>query len=236
MTKKGYNLFDVASALQKSVRKGLIDDALYWAFELYNSNFEKYLWKRLLIMTTEDVGLADKDAMQTAMLFYDNYKALKELDTHERVRPTMATVYVLVHAKKSGFLNWLWGSENDSHGTRNLPIPDYALDNHTRRGKAKGKTIMDFFNYGSLLANHTPIDDEMARKQVCMDFHSSKTDPKWTQCEFLPVGHPDRDPVAPKPIGSKASKPVDDSDDVPVTPVRRRLVKPKADDDQPTLL
>ena len=210
-TKKGYNLFEVSSAMQKSIRRGLVDDALYWAYELYNSNFEKYMWKRLMVMATEDIGLADPEAMQQAMLLYENYKACKELDTWERVRPAMAAVYILAKAKKSSFLNWKWGKVMDEHDSIVKNIPDYALDIHTRRGRMRGATRQDFFDIGSKLSPHHPVEDEEELKKWSEEFHKTKADPKWKQYEFLPMGHPDREATA------KNQQPTD-------APARRRKV------------
>ncbi len=221
MTKKGYNLFDVSSALQKSVRRGDMEQATYWAWELVQSNYEKYLWKRLLIMATEDIGLADPEAMRNAQFFYENYKILKELDTFERTRPIMAAVYVLTKAKKSQFFNWFWGKAMDEHNTVNLPIPEYALDKHTRRGKQRGKDTADFFKNGSLINDACPVDDEVELKERSAEYHRTITDPKWKAFEFLPAGHPDRDPSGPPPAENPTSP---TSEEGPVR--RRRQVKP----------
>src|SRR5258705_10862502 len=55
----GFCLGEVASALQKSIRRGDEDAALFWATELDLSGYGEYCWKRLRIMTSEDVGLAE---------------------------------------------------------------------------------------------------------------------------------------------------------------------------------
>jgi hypothetical protein len=236
-TKKGYNMFDVSSALQKAVRRGELDEASYWAWELINSNYEKYLWKRLLIMATEDIGLADPEAMRNAQFFYENYKILKELDTFERTRPIMAAVYVLATAKKSQFFNWFWGKHMDEHNSFNLPIPAHALDKHTRRGKRAGKNTADFFEEGSLINNHAPVADEVELKERSAEYHRTINDPKWKQCEFLPMSHPDRDPAAPKTTAAGPIRTAGTSDDgSPVAATRRRVVRAEADDNQPTLL
>ena len=39
LTMKGYDMFEVISAFQKSIRRGLEDDAMFWGVELYNSGF-----------------------------------------------------------------------------------------------------------------------------------------------------------------------------------------------------
>ena len=55
----GHKLGEVASAMQKCIRRGLADDALYWATELDLAGFGEYVFKRLVIIASEDVGPAD---------------------------------------------------------------------------------------------------------------------------------------------------------------------------------
>ena len=55
ITNKGYSLFEVSSSLQKSIRRGMEKDALNWGWELELSNYGKYLWKRLTIISIEDI-------------------------------------------------------------------------------------------------------------------------------------------------------------------------------------
>jgi replication-associated recombination protein RarA len=43
-------------------------------------------------------------------------------------------------------------TEREKEG-KTLPIPEYALDKHTARGKALGKGIEDFFSEGNKLEN-----------------------------------------------------------------------------------
>jgi len=58
-TTNGYDFFEVASAFQKTIRRGMEEEALYWGLELLESNFHKYAWKRMLVIAAEDVGLAN---------------------------------------------------------------------------------------------------------------------------------------------------------------------------------
>lgn len=51
-----YPFDEVASALQKSIRRGEEYNACYWAFILHESGYYKYVWKRLMIIASEDVG------------------------------------------------------------------------------------------------------------------------------------------------------------------------------------
>ena len=58
-TKKGYDFFEVSSTLQKSIRRGDEETALFFMVELVNSSYDEYVWKRLKIIASEDVGLAE---------------------------------------------------------------------------------------------------------------------------------------------------------------------------------
>lgn len=76
ITKNGYDFFECSSALQKSIRRGLEDDALFWAAEFSLSNFSEYVWKRLRIISSEDVGLAEPHISSEIMALYDLYKEI----------------------------------------------------------------------------------------------------------------------------------------------------------------
>ncbi|MEW6171347.1 MAG: hypothetical protein AB1472_07325, partial [Candidatus Omnitrophota bacterium] len=53
-TKRGYDFYEVSSAMQKAIRRGDPDVAGYFAVELFESNYSNYLWERLLIISAED--------------------------------------------------------------------------------------------------------------------------------------------------------------------------------------
>ena len=59
ITPGGYKIGEVASAMQKCIRRGLADDALFWATELDLAGYGEYVFKRLQIIASEDVGLGD---------------------------------------------------------------------------------------------------------------------------------------------------------------------------------
>jgi replication-associated recombination protein RarA len=52
---------EVASAVQKCIRRGLEEDALYWGYEMMaspNPSHRTHLWNRLKVIASEDVGPA----------------------------------------------------------------------------------------------------------------------------------------------------------------------------------
>ena len=52
-TQRGYDFYEVASALQKSIRRGDVKIAGYMALELF-PQYAEYCWKRLLTISAED--------------------------------------------------------------------------------------------------------------------------------------------------------------------------------------
>ena len=53
-TKRGYDLYEVASALQKAIRRNETAIAGYFALELLESGYHNYVWKKLLTISAED--------------------------------------------------------------------------------------------------------------------------------------------------------------------------------------
>ena len=54
-TKKGYDLYVIASGLQKAIRRANPKLACYCGLELFSSGYNNYLWKRLLTISAEDI-------------------------------------------------------------------------------------------------------------------------------------------------------------------------------------
>src|SRR5437764_5397212 len=77
-TVNGHLLPEVVSALQKCIRRGRVDDALYWATDMYLTGYDEYCWKRLRIMASEDVGPAEPRLPATIAALYATHADLKK--------------------------------------------------------------------------------------------------------------------------------------------------------------
>lgn len=177
LTVNGYDMFEVVSAMQKSIRRGLEDDAMYWGVEMFESGFIAYAWKRLIIIAMEDVGLADPNAIIQVKTLKDVYDSMTKDDKKNQFRlPFVQAILYLVHCPKSRLVDWAQGYWFDNNTCHEVvkQIPDYALDQHTRRGKRMGKGIGDFFTEGSLLTNHKPISKEEFYKCRCYEWWTDK--------------------------------------------------------------
>ena len=170
LTMNGYDMFEVVSALQKCIRRGDEKGAMHWGVEMFVSGFAPYAWKRLIIISMEDIGLANPWAPVVVKTYKDIYDDMTQDDKKNQFRlPYVQAILYLVHSPKSRHTDWAqgyWFDEVMWCGGK-MPIPDCALDIHTRRGKMLGKTIEDFFTDGSVVANHKVQENEEFYKEMC---------------------------------------------------------------------
>jgi replication-associated recombination protein RarA len=114
------------------------------------------LWNRLRVIACEDIGPANPMMPILIDVLQKNYLAEKsKLAESEYKIYLVNAVVCLCFSQKSritdDLLNVVY-TERERE-SKFLPIPEYALDKHTARGKAMGKGIEDFFGEGNKLEN-----------------------------------------------------------------------------------
>ncbi|MBU6296382.1 MAG: hypothetical protein KJS91_17005 [Planctomycetes bacterium] len=158
-TIRGYDFSEVSSAMQKAIRRGETQLAGYWALELWASGFGNYVWKRLLTISAEDcwgIITAEVKALHDGYLVVNANISAR----HSRGRIFISKAVILLsQARKSRDADHLQNLVYDQckgvdadqladelrSAPEYVPVPEYAYDCHTRRGKAAGKTKADFF-------------------------------------------------------------------------------------------
>lgn len=197
MTKHGYSFYEVTSAFQKSIRRGDEDQAMFWAVELYESNYAKYVWKRMLIMSSEDVGLGDSDVNARIWALFQSYNYLVSLrDAHlpEKLPFTQA-VLQLVHAKKSRYVDLAITVYWEKVEREKYEIPDYAFDMHTHRGKAMGRGRDYFYQEASKINNANLMPNEEAMKALAYELGGGNNPQK-----------PQPEQTVPQPVQTEKKK------------------------------
>lgn len=154
ITRGNYPMDEVASALQKTIRRGREEEALFWALEL-ESSYPVYVWKRLMIIACEDIGMANPQAAILVQSLWAGYEAIRKSSATKHVDEdvlTFAVLYLcrsLKNREVDEFKNAVAGARDKG---LKLEVPDYALDMHTQRGRAMGRTIKDFWLEGSKIS------------------------------------------------------------------------------------
>lgn len=151
-TTNGYSLPEATSALQKEIRRGNEVKAGYWAYELFQSGYSNHLWNRLNVIMCEDIGSVDVAVLVSSLRSSFEYIAKKSKTSQHWLLVAMA-IRAMCQAAKTQVNNDFayYVILVHEQGTR-LPIPDYALDMHTQRGKAKGRGFPHFWNEAGLIA------------------------------------------------------------------------------------
>lgn len=158
-TQRGYDFYEVASALQKSIRRGDVKLAGYMALELF-PQYAEYCWKRLLTISAEDcLPMVTQEIKALYDSFWIINKGKSRGDLKGRIFISKAVIILCRcgHNRDADILsNFVYDKKTDvsddeieeyfSEARKEmLGIPDYVYDCHTRIGKIKGKTKNDFF-------------------------------------------------------------------------------------------
>ena len=136
----GESHFDTISALHKSIRDSDADASLYWLARMLESGEDPlYLARRLVRVASEDVGLADPQALVLAMA---TQQAVHFIGMPEGALALAELVVYLALAPKSNALYRAYGAARaDVEGTRNDPVPMHLRNAVTglMRGLGYGK-------------------------------------------------------------------------------------------------
>jgi replication-associated recombination protein RarA len=151
----GYPIDELRSVLQKSIRRGKVEDAAIAAFEFFATGpeTEEVLWRRLEIIATEDVGLGMPAAPAIINSLY--LQATRMSDPGDRWIYCAHAVRLLATAKKDNMSNELagWTREVVTRGERAVNVEDFMVDMHTRRGAEMGRDAAHWWNEGARLEN-----------------------------------------------------------------------------------
>ena len=167
----GFDMGEVVSALQKAIRRGEEERALFWATELELSGYGSHCWNRLLVIASEDVGVADPTAVLTVHSLRGAWLERKKKEDADKRRTGRRTpesrlyllhaVMTLARAKKWRGVDhvYMWLYEGD-RTLLGMEIPDEALDGHTARGRRMGRRAQFFLEESSKLENEpSGLDD-----------------------------------------------------------------------------
>lgn len=161
-TRNELNGDEVISALQKSIRRGLVEQACEFAYEMYitSPQMEEKLWRRLITISVEDIGMGNPNA---AILINSLNQMRKEFTYGDGDRPMyfIHAIRYLCESEKDRSSDLLKNIVIKSFAMGYVPeIPDIALDKHTVRGKAMGRDSVHFLNEASIVIPQKKVDND----------------------------------------------------------------------------
>src|SRR5262245_11309850 len=168
-TAHGFRADELISTFQKSIRRGLTENAALVAYELYvtSAELEEHLWRRLEVISVEDVGLANPIAPALIDALYGMHERAAR-GTGDRFLFLLHGVRLLAGSKKARstdeMANWLMRVVDS--GERLPEVPDVAFDMHTRRGRELGRDIHHFLREGAVVEPEWEDRDRTYRERL----------------------------------------------------------------------
>lgn len=172
-TKNGYPADEVLSALQKEIRRGNVENAVYWTYELCLSGmiFQEKLWERLTTIAVEDVGLGNPQAILIVRALNEAFHSTFDKEDDKLIQALFASAYLaqspkdrLIDEMKS-CLGLFW---------KKKAIPDYAIDRHTKRGKRMGRGMLHFWEEGAKIHPEKEGGDKQYLQKLLVYYRSQK--------------------------------------------------------------
>ena len=168
-TEHGFAADEVISALQKSIRRGLVDNALLLGWEMYvtSPEMEAMLWSRLCVISVEDVGLGNAQAPILVNTLFEMHQRYPRPE-HDRFMFAAHAIRVMAGGPKDRTTDEMasWARQSVRLGERLPEIPDAALDMHTRRGQEMGRDYRWFVEEASRVIPEIPDKDQTYRRWI----------------------------------------------------------------------
>ena len=120
--KSGEEHYNIISALHKSMRNSDPDAAVYWMLRMLEGGENPlYIARRLVRFASEDVGMADPDALQIAVAAYQacHFLGMPECDVHL----TQAVIYLAMAPKSNACYRACEAAKRDIRDLEAYPVP-----------------------------------------------------------------------------------------------------------------
>lgn len=196
-TQGNYNLMEAISALQKEIRRGNEEPAYYWALELIPL-YESYLWRRLIVIVNEDIGIANIPLLglvpQQRAIYFEFRSNQGGNGSAKLVLAT--TILALCRSPKSRIADEFNTTveQERRHGKR-LEIPDYALDKHTGRGRKLDRHYAHWLDEGCLLQPPDELDNPYTVRARDFWLHDFIRGDEWGTARKSPASQPKDQPA-----------------------------------------
>ncbi len=158
--KNGEEHYNLISALHKSMRNSDPDAAVYWMCRMLDGGEDPlYIARRLVRFASEDVGMADSHALQTAVAAYQacHFLGMPECDVHL----THAVVYLSMAPKSNALYRACEACKDDIRKMPAEPVPLHICNAPT--------DLMKELDYGRGYQYAHDTEEKLTRMQCLPD-------------------------------------------------------------------
>lgn len=196
-TRGGYRFDECTSSMQKCIRRGMEREAMFWAIEI-EAGWHAYLWNRLEVIATEDIGIANPQAAILVYVLKQQYLDAKKRGNDATRLFLASAILFLCRSEKSRISDNFCIAAYMSD--EKLEVPDFAKDKHTGVGRKMGRGVEHFVTEGAQvdrLAFDDPYRDEAVgylnekRQWRYASAHATQNAAGSRQRQQLPLGDDD---------------------------------------------
>ncbi|ARU46248.1 replication-associated recombination protein A [Corynebacterium silvaticum] len=132
--------YDVTSAFIKSIRGSDVDAALHYLARMIDAGEDpRFIARRLIIHASEDIGMADPSALQTAVAAG---QAVQMIGMPEaRITLAQATIHLATAPKSNSVICAVDGALADIRKGKYGPVPAHLRDGHYAGAKQLGNAV-----------------------------------------------------------------------------------------------
>ncbi|GAB3944081.1 replication-associated recombination protein A [Corynebacterium tapiri] len=132
--------YDVVSAFIKSIRGSDVDAALHYLARMIEAGEDpRFIARRLVIHASEDIGMADPTALQTAVAAA---QAVQLIGMPEgRLTLAQATIHLATAPKSASVIQAITRAQQDVHAGKIGTVPAHLRDGHYEGAKAMGNAV-----------------------------------------------------------------------------------------------
>jgi len=149
-----YDLGEVISAVQKLIRRADEWEAMWFALELI-PKYEAYLWKRLVVICLEDIGIASPDVLLYVRACRESYFEFREDGRDGSARLALSNAILrMCRSTKTRIADEFQCVLNQrrlQNPEERREVPDFALDKHTAGGRRLGRGVDHWLDEGCRL-------------------------------------------------------------------------------------
>ena len=168
--KSGDTHYDLASALQKSMRGSDPDATAYWLARLIVGGEDpRFIARRIAVTAAEDVGNADPMAtvLAAAVVSIAEFIGLPEA----QLPLAQAAIYIACAPKSNRSAQALWSAAKDVRQGQTAPVPDHLKDTHYGGAKKLGRGLE--YQYPHSLPDAYAIQDYLPPEFAKQYYHPS---------------------------------------------------------------
>jgi putative ATPase len=135
--RQGDQHYDVTSAFIKSIRGSDVDAALHYLARMMEAGEDpRFIARRLVILASEDIGLADPTALTTAVAAAQAVQLIGMPEA--RLNLAQATIALAIAPKSNAVIKAIDAASTDVRAGRIGPVPPHLRDAHYSGAKKLG--------------------------------------------------------------------------------------------------